>query len=171
MWTVMLLVLGADPTSVTYLEINLARIENDVLPVRRDLRLDYAAELQCEWLNYAYKRNEPIFSDHLCNTDWLFVRHPELDWYKLFATFPSGVPEWITLFDVGRLCGYPENNGSVIDNGYYGGRNDNAVDAWLRSSDGHRENLLDPDWEDVGIAMQNVTGGNFATWALFGKEE
>jgi hypothetical protein len=152
------------------LDINIARLENGVLPVVQDARLDKAAGLQTEWLKYAATKNIPT-GDHVCSTAWLLAHHPELEWWRLLATYGGVLPDWLGSFDLGRLCGYPFSNGSVKDIGYFGGHKSDQVYGWLNSQFGHRETLLWVEAEDVGVASAGVQGGNFVTFAFFGWEE
>jgi len=143
-------------------DINATREAHDVAPVARSATLDAAAELQVEWLAFASKRRIDT-GDHECLTSWLLTAHPELLWERLFATFPDGLPKWLVAHDLARLCGY---EGVARDIGSYVGRKDSPIDGWLRNA--HRTVLLDPDADEVGIAVASVGGGKFATWATFG---
>ena len=82
-----------------------------------------------------------------------------------YATYGPELPTVIGIHDVARLCGY---EGFCRDNiGQANKTAANAVTGWLRSKDGHRENLLDPAWREVGCARSG--GGQGAVCvAVFG---
>lgn len=153
----LLLTLTADLVA----DINATREAHGVAPVVRSATLDAAAELQVEWLAFAHKKRIDT-GDHECLTSWLLTAHPELLWERLLATYEV-LPKWLVAHDLARLCGY---GGVARDIGSYVGRKDSPIDGWLRND--HRTVLLDPDADEVGIAVASVGGGKFATWACFG---
>lgn len=161
-----LALLAADPISTLLLEVNVARVTNDQLPVAADPLLAQAASLQTEWLSVA-RRYGGSLSDHHVQTAWLLREHPELRWDRLLATYGGTLPEWLGSFDLARLC---EFNQAVRDIVHIGGRNADPVGAWLQSPT-HRTTLLWSEAEYVGLDTRRAKAGNFVTVAIFGNQE
>lgn len=163
-----LAILAADRwEAALFAAVNEARTANGVAALAPNAALGEAADIEASWLVYAQRRRLP-WSYHLTDTQWLASERPDLDWYKLFATYGGDLPGQLGIYDVSRLCGY---GGLAKDNiGRANKTAATAVAGWLRSKDGHRENMLDPAWTELGTAR--VGGGQDAICvAVFGNQE
>lgn len=152
--------------------INDYRLANGRAPCVPDQRLERATALHLEWLAAKSKKQiadkYPYF-DHNTNAQWLLMSHPELDWNYLFATFPQGLPEQLSAFDVAGLCGY--RGGFVADVGFFNKKSlspEESLAAWQHSPN-HNRGLLWFTFRFFGAGKKSIGGGQTAVWCVFAE--
>lgn len=159
--------LAADFEADLFAAVNAARVANGVGALAPNAALGEAADLEASWLIFAMRHKLP-WAYHLTSTAWLQDERPDLLWERLHATYGETLPTWLGIHDVARLCGY---GGLCRDNiGRANKTAANSVTGWLRSTDGHRENLLDARWTELGVARCGG-GQNAICVAVFGVAE
>ena len=156
---------AADRFAATlFTEVNAYRDSQRVGLLDHNAALSEAADIEATWTNLALRRGYRL-AFHTTDTAWLLAERPDLRWERLYATYGPVLPAELGIHDVARLCGY---SGLCRDNiGLANKTPANAVTGWARSTSGHRENMLDPAWTELGTGHKG--GGQDAVCvAVFG---
>lgn len=163
-----LALLAADPFATRQISaINAYRVDEGLSALTASDQLSQAADLHCQWIAFAAKR-KLSWEHHQTDSAWLRITNPDLDWAKLDATFPCGIPSAISSHDLARLCGW--TGGIVRDISAVGDAKPAVIVIGWDRSDFHRGTLRG-DFDECGVGKRAMGGGNSIVAAFFGNQE